>query len=246
MTIWTYLTGRNSSTLAYNTATVDDTAPGSSLNVTRTVVEGNPGLPNSVGTKRWARRTFLGGGVTRLEPTVWTVRYPTSATPTDSLSQLPGSTTTVNVAQNAPGAYEDMTMWARIGSDSFGDPIMGYVLMDTQAFPPPPPVPVPGDLGQKVAAMLTGRFDDPDLVALCRNTGETISALAMNFTRGAGFVAGWPNKDIEAVIISATARLAANPEQIESQVGTAIVRGAFTGWSPLERIVLGSYRKQAD
>lgn len=245
MTIWTYLTGLNSTTGDYTTATVDDANPGTSLNVARVVVEGNPGLPNSVGTKRWAKRTFLGAGQTRLEPTVWKARYPTSATPTTPTSQTPTSTTTVNVAQNAPGQYEDMTMWCQIGTDRFGDPIMGYVLMDSQAFPPPPPAPVPGDLGQKVAAMLTGRFDDPDLVALCRSTGETITHLARNFTRGRGFVAGHPNADIEAVIISATARLAANPEQIESQVGTAIVRGGFNGWSPLERIVLGSYRKQA-
>ena len=243
MTIWTYLTGSTSTD--YTVSTIDDTNPGTSLGQTRTVVEGNPGLPNTVGTKRWARRTFLGGGVTRLEPTTWVARYPTSATPTTPVSQIPGSTTTVNVAQHAAGAYEDMTMWVRIGSDRFGDPIMGYVLMDAQAFPPPPPAPVASDLGERVAQMLTGRFDDPDLVRLCRSTGETITHLARNFTRGRGFVAGLPNKDIEAVIVSATARLAANPEQIESQVGTAIVRGGFNGWSPLERIVLGSYRGQA-
>ena len=99
--------------------------------------------------------------------------------------------------------------------------------------------------GADVAEFLTGRSDDPDLVALCQSAVDGLMALARRYTRGNGFDGGAPEEPIARVITTAAARLAANPEQLKSEIGTAVMRGAFEGWSPLEKLVLDSYRGTA-
>ena len=99
--------------------------------------------------------------------------------------------------------------------------------------------------GADVAKFLTGRSDDPDLVALCQSAVDSLTALARRYTRGNGFTGGVPDEPIVRVITTAAARLAANPEQLKSEIGTAVMRGAFEGWSPLEKLVLDSYRGTA-
>ena len=72
-----------------------------------------------------------------------------------------------------------------------------------------------------------------------------VSLLCRAYTRDGGFSDGVPNDDIAAVIVTAAARLVANPEQIPSDVGSVSMRGGFSGFSLTERLVLNRYRKKA-
>lgn len=74
---------------------------------------------------------------------------------------------------------------------------------------------------------------------------DVIATMAQDYTRGRGFVAGEPTPVVAKVIVSASARLLANPEQIEFQTGSVAIRSAFDGWSPLEKTLLNSVRKVA-
>ncbi len=69
-----------------------------------------------------------------------------------------------------------------------------------------------------------------------------VTSLAHAYTRGSGFISGLPSPSVQAVIVSATARLVANPEQLESQVGTVALRSGFKGWSLAELAVLNAWR----
>jgi hypothetical protein len=73
--------------------------------------------------------------------------------------------------------------------------------------------------------------------------------MARAYTRGEGFTDGDdgdPNGDIAAVIVTAAARLVANPEQLASDVGTVSTRNGFSGFTLTEQIVLNRYRKRAE
>ena len=79
-----------------------------------------------------------------------------------------------------------------------------------------------------------------------------VTALAKAYTRGNGFDGdGLPNADITAAIVTAAARLAANPYQfaIERPTGGGrselVYRGAFTGWSTAELSALNRWRVRA-
>ncbi len=70
------------------------------------------------------------------------------------------------------------------------------------------------------------------------------------YTRGNGFdVYGEPDYDLEAVIVTATARLVTNPGQIaqDQTAGpyTQSLRGGFTGWTLAELAILNRYRRTA-
>jgi len=98
--------------------------------------------------------------------------------------------------------------------------------------------------GYDVAAFL-GQSDDPALVDLADQHLPIVTALARSYTRGNGFTAGEPAEDVVAVILTATARLMANPEQLGYQRGSVSLAGGFTGWSLAETFVLNRYRKRA-
>jgi hypothetical protein len=98
--------------------------------------------------------------------------------------------------------------------------------------------------GQDVADFL-GAGSDTALVARCNETLLVIKPLARRHTRGNGWESSTVAAEIAAVIVAATARLAANPEQIDTQVGTVSVRGGFRGWSLVERMVLDDFRGTA-
>ena len=98
--------------------------------------------------------------------------------------------------------------------------------------------------GEQVAAFI-GADDDPDMVALADRSVQVVSAMARRYCRGNGFVGGQVEQDVAAVILAASARLVANPEQVDSQVGTASIRGGFKGWTLAERAVLNEYRQVA-
>jgi len=98
--------------------------------------------------------------------------------------------------------------------------------------------------GYDVAAFL-GQSDDETLVALAEEHLPIVTALSRSYTRGNGFTTGEPADDIRAVIVCATARLMANPEQLGYQRGSVSLAGGFTGWSLAETFVLNRYRKRA-
>lgn len=98
--------------------------------------------------------------------------------------------------------------------------------------------------GTAVATFL-GAASDAALVARCNETVLVITRLAKRHTRGNGFSGSTVAAEIHAVIVAATSRLVANPEQIDTQVGTVSVRGGFRGWSLVERLVLDDFRGTA-
>lgn len=106
--------------------------------------------------------------------------------------------------------------------------------------------------GQDVADFL-GQGDDDSLVALAGEHVGIVTAMAYAYTRGRGFtvvtgqpmVNAEPAEDVAAVIVTATARLLANPEQLARDVGSVSLRGGFTGWSLAETFVLNRYRRRA-
>ncbi|GAB2497152.1 hypothetical protein GCM10027063_40440 [Promicromonospora xylanilytica] len=110
--------------------------------------------------------------------------------------------------------------------------------------PGPDPDPEPTTLAASVAAFLDAT-DDPDLIALAGQHVTVMEALVRAHTRGKGFTPeGAPYPDVEAVIIAATARLIANPEQTDNYAGGAGVRGGFVGFSLPELITLNTYRRR--
>lgn len=99
--------------------------------------------------------------------------------------------------------------------------------------------------GQDVADFL-GQGDNTELVALAGEHLVIITAMARAYTRGSGFAwANEPNDDVAAVITTATARLLANPEQIDYAVGGTRLGRGFQGWSLAETFVLNRYRKRS-
>lgn len=98
--------------------------------------------------------------------------------------------------------------------------------------------------GQQVADFL-GQGDDVAAIALAEDHAAIITALARSYTRGRGFAGTEPAEDIAAVIVTATARLVANPEQLASDFGSVSVRGGWQGWNLAEQIVLNRYRVRA-
>lgn len=97
--------------------------------------------------------------------------------------------------------------------------------------------------GLDVAEFL-GQGDDPAVVALAWEHVEIVSAMVRGYTRGQGFTGDGPADDLAAVITTATARLLANPEQLDHQVGGVGYRGGFTGYTLAETFVLNGYRRR--
>lgn len=97
---------------------------------------------------------------------------------------------------------------------------------------------------QDVADFL-GQGDDPTVVALAGEHLPIITAMARAYTRGKGFTDGEPNEEISAVLTTATARLMANPDQLQYRVGNVSYQSSFQGWTLAETFVLNSYRKRA-
>src|SRR5690625_2829138 len=99
--------------------------------------------------------------------------------------------------------------------------------------------------GQQVAQFL-GQSDVPSVVALAEEHAEIITAMVRAYTRGGGFAeSGEPNDELEAVIVTATARLVANPEQVPYDAGSISIRGGFHGFNLAETMVLNRYRRRA-
>lgn len=101
-------------------------------------------------------------------------------------------------------------------------------------------------IAQDVASFL-GRGDDTEFVTLAGTHLPVVTEMVKGYTRGLGFTADEPNAAIAAVIVSATARLSANPD------GTITVsiddyqtrKTVFEGFSIAERVILDNYRRKA-
>lgn len=105
---------------------------------------------------------------------------------------------------------------------------------------------IPEDIVPSVTAFMGQSALDTRFQAQAVEIVATIAHMVHEYTRGNGFdEAGVPTDGIKRVIISASARLLANPEQIQFQTGIVVLRGAFEGWTALERTILNSYRKVA-
>lgn len=94
-----------------------------------------------------------------------------------------------------------------------------------------------------VAAFL-GRGDDPETVALARQVLPIITAMARSYTRDRGFDDIMPREDLEAVLVTATARMMANPDQLQTTVGEVQLAG-WQGFNLAELFVLNRYRVRA-
>jgi hypothetical protein len=92
----------------------------------------------------------------------------------------------------------------------------------------------------------SGRTVDPSAGAAALGA---VSQMAQAYTRGAGWTAGVPNADISAVILTAAARLLANPTQLLTDQtygpSSASYRSAFQGWTLPELTTLDRYRVKA-
>lgn len=99
---------------------------------------------------------------------------------------------------------------------------------------------------QQVAEYL-GQGSSDQVVALAGVHLPLITEMARTHTRGVGFADALPNAAISAVIVSATARIVANPDSVQSsQAGPFMERRTvFQGWTLLERSVLDAHRRRA-
>lgn len=114
----------------------------------------------------------------------------------------------------------------------------------TDALPPEPEPEPADDLAHRVADFL-GASGDANLLAMAKESVLIITAMARAYTRGNGFDGTEPNGELAAVITTASARLVANPEQLQVDVGTVWTRSAFQGFNLAELFVLNRYRVRA-
>ena len=95
--------------------------------------------------------------------------------------------------------------------------------------------------------------DPADVTSLTQGDAETVvpivTTMAKAYTRGKGFIDNEPNDELAAVITTASARLAANGEQLRRKrvddVEYEYTLGSSFNWSLAEQIVLNRYRKRA-
>lgn len=78
---------------------------------------------------------------------------------------------------------------------------------------------------------------------------RVVKAQASAYTRGRGFIDGEPNGDVWSVILSASARLVADPTQIADSESMGPFRVSYAEhsaqWSTAELYVLNRYRERA-
>ena len=98
---------------------------------------------------------------------------------------------------------------------------------------------------------LLGRTGDPAATAAAERAVPMVAAMVRGWTRGRGFDdRGEPAfADLAAVIVSAAARLVANPSQLEQETVMGPfrhdVRGGFDGFTTHEQVILNRYRQRA-
>lgn len=144
-----------------------------------------------------------------------------------------------------PGEYvgQELQCWIPGNGEIYGD--RRPVTFVAPVPPEDPPAEAIGD-GQTVADFL-GRGDDTELVAMAGQHVAIVRAMVKAYTRDRGFTDDLPGDDLAAVIVSACARLVANPEHnVMVALGTFTIRpGIFNGWTLPELAILNRYRKRA-
>ena len=98
----------------------------------------------------------------------------------------------------------------------------------------------------QVAAFL-GKPDDAATIATAEQAIPIVTTMLRAYVRGG---AGWESNDeLDAVIVTASARMVSNPSQLDEATTAGpfsrSIRGAFQGWTLAELFVLNRYRKRA-
>lgn len=117
-------------------------------------------------------------------------------------------------------------------AEAFGLPMVGVTT---------PELVVPYPTGAEVAQFA----GVPSAVSEADETVAIIAGLARGYTRGNGFFADGVKPDLRDVIIVASTRLLANPEQTSITVGSVTRASFFKGWTLAEQRILNHYRKVA-
>lgn len=98
----------------------------------------------------------------------------------------------------------------------------------------------------QVAAFL-GKPGDTATLAAAEQAIPVVTVMVKAYVRGG---TDWePNDEVEAVIVTASARVLSNPSGLAQDVTAGpysqSLRGAFQGWTLAELFVLNRYRKRA-
>ncbi|MFD6134572.1 hypothetical protein [Isoptericola sp. NPDC060257] len=104
---------------------------------------------------------------------------------------------------------------------------------------------MPAPSAEQVAGYL-GKADEVAIVSLAQQHLPIVTAFVRAYVRGNGFADSEPNADLEAVIVSACARLTANPEQV-SRYQTADYAenpAVLHGFTLPELAILHLYRRR--
>ncbi|MBV5244179.1 hypothetical protein KUF57_11595 [Mycolicibacterium sp. PAM1] len=99
---------------------------------------------------------------------------------------------------------------------------------------------------EQVAAFL-GNPGDAALLATAAQAIPVVTTMVKAYVRGGE---AWEaNEELDAVIVTASARMVSNPSGLshDDTAGpfTRSIRGAFQGWTLVELFVLNRYRKRA-
>lgn len=99
---------------------------------------------------------------------------------------------------------------------------------------------------EQVAAFL-GNPEDAAILATASQAIPIVTTMVKAYVRGGEY---WEaNDELEAVIVTASARMVSNPSGLshDETAGpfTRSIRGAFQGWTLAELFVLNRYRKRA-
>lgn len=134
--------------------------------------------------------------------------------------------------------------------DQYGAKITSDVKDPLWTPPPPPPPPPPAD-GLVTVSELQAFLPDDDLDAeLCALAVEAATAVVAAYCQGRHLdSSGRPRPGVKTVVLTAAARIAANPSGISRQdtAGSFSTRrsGGFTGLTLAELTILKRYRRKA-
>ncbi|MFT4395790.1 hypothetical protein ACLTEW_12735 [Gordonia lacunae] len=94
---------------------------------------------------------------------------------------------------------------------------------------------------------LLGRPGDTELVTIAQQAQQVVTAQVRAYTRDRGFSGDQPAPDLDTVILTSTARLVANPENLRSEkIGDyEVQRQVVEGWTLAELAILNRYRRRA-